>query len=72
MKIDDEEFKMRNGLGARGWQWMTLDRHAMRAGQHTLTLGYREDGFKIDKICLSTFFMAPTGLGPAAEAIDKR
>lgn len=59
MKIDDEPFDMKNGLGTNGWQWLTLGSWELAAGEHTLTIAIREDGLQIDKISLSTFFFAP-------------
>ncbi len=59
LKIDDADYKMKNGLGTSGWQWITLDSLELKAGTHTLTVGSREDGFQIDKISLSTFFLPP-------------
>jgi hypothetical protein len=49
---------------------MTLGNFALEAGSHTLTIGLREDGFKLDKVCLSTFFFAPDGMGPPAQNSD--
>lgn len=67
VKFDDGEFTQRNGLGTRGWQWITLGNFALKAGPHNLTIGLREDGLKLDKVCLSTFFFAPDGMGPRAQ-----
>lgn len=59
LKIDDGEFVMKNGLGTSGWQWITLDQLDLSAGDHKMTIGTREDGYQIDKISLSTFFLPP-------------
>jgi hypothetical protein len=67
VRFDDGEFVLRNGLGTRGWQWLSLGNFALKAGQHTLTIALREDGLKLDKVCLSTFFFAPDGMGPPAQ-----
>jgi hypothetical protein len=65
-KIDDGEFITRNGLGTSGWQWITMEKHALESGPHTLTLAYREDGFQLDKLSVSTFFLPPVGMGDSA------
>lgn len=66
LRIDDGEFTLRNGLGTAGWQWITLGGFALEAGPHTLSIGLREDGLRLDKLCLSTFFFPPEGPGPQA------
>lgn len=65
--MDDGPFAMANGLGTRGWEWVRMTRYGLKAGEHTLTTAYREDGAKLDKICLSTDAYAPEGMGPDAE-----
>ncbi|MCB9220118.1 MAG: lamin tail domain-containing protein [Ignavibacteriales bacterium] len=37
------------------------------SGEHTLTITYREDGAKIDKLCISNYFESPNGMGEEAE-----
>jgi len=67
VQMDNEPFVMRNGMRTSGWEWRTLNSYTLTAGAHTLTIGYREDGAKLDKISISTWPDAPTGLGdPAA------
>lgn len=66
IKMDDADFVLRNGLGTSGWQWITLEKYALEPGPHSLTIALREDGLKLDKICLSTFLFAPDGMGPPA------
>jgi len=65
-KIDDGDFITRNGLGTRGWQWITMEKHQLESGPHTITIAYREDGFQLDKLSLSTFFLPPDGMGGKA------
>ncbi len=43
-----------------------MEKLALEAGTHKISIGVREDGLALDKICLSTFFLAPDGLGPEA------
>jgi hypothetical protein len=68
VKIDDGEFEAANGLRTTGWDWVQLAVTELAAGEHTLTLTYREDGALIDKIGITTYVYGPTELG--AEAIN--
>jgi hypothetical protein len=65
--VDDEYFVMCNGLATSGWQWITLNSYNLAAGEHTFRLTYREDGAKLDKLCISNYSVAPKGLGEEAE-----
>ena len=38
-------------------------------GEHTLTIAYREDGAKLDKISISNSALAPLGMGEEAENV---
>jgi hypothetical protein len=67
VRFDQGEFVQQNGLGTRGWQWIALEKRTLEAGPHTVTIGLREDGAKLDKVCLSTFFFPPDGMGPPAQ-----
>ncbi len=69
IKMDDGQFAMANGLGTSGWQWERITRHRLTAGEHTLTIAYRENGAKLDKICISDYGYAPEGMGEDAENI---
>ena len=66
LKMDDGEFVMANGLGTSGWQWKNLNQYSLGKGDHLLTLSYREDGARLDKICISNFATAPEGFGDEA------
>lgn len=66
VKMDEGRFVMVNGLGTRGWSWVKLDDIRLEAGKHTLTIAYREDGAKLDKISISNDRYAPEGLGEPA------
>ncbi len=74
MKIDDGPFVTVNGVGTVGWQWHDLTKFwnsvgqttDLTAGDHTLTITYREDGALLDKICISSFNYGPYELGTAA------
>ena len=68
IKMDDGEFQMLNNLGTRGWDWGKLNDFRLQAGDHILTITYREDGAKLDKIRISNDRYAPEGMGePASE-----
>jgi len=67
IKMDEGTSKMYNGLVTSGWEWKNLDEFELIEGTHTLTIGYREDGAKLDKICLSNSESAPLGMGDEAE-----
>ena len=63
VKFDDGEFAVANGLGTVGWQWVPVARAELVAGDHVLTITYREDGLKIDKLNVTSFEYGPTELG---------
>jgi hypothetical protein len=67
IKMDDGSFAMANNLVTRGWKWMRITRYLLKAGRHTLTIAYRENGAGLDKICVSTYPYAPEGMGGEAE-----
>lgn len=58
---------MQNSLTTNGWQWVTLGSYEFEAGDHNLSIGYREDGAQLDKVAVSTGAFAPNGFGPDAE-----
>jgi CubicO group peptidase (beta-lactamase class C family) len=66
VKIDDGKFAAANGLRTTGWDWVQLTNAKLTAGEHTLTLTYREDGALIDKIGITTYVYGPDELGDDA------
>jgi hypothetical protein len=62
VKMDSGPFGMFNGLGTSGWSWVKLDRYPLKAGEHTLTIAYREDGAKLDKLSLTNSPYPPEGM----------
>jgi hypothetical protein len=78
MKIDDGPFVTVNGLGTVGWQWYPLTKFwsavgqttELTAGDHTLTITYREDGALLDKICITSYIYGPYELGGPEAAIN--
>lgn len=54
VKVDQGAFEIANGLGGTTWQWGRLTSATLSPGQHTLTITYREDGARLDKILITT------------------
>ena len=52
-----------NGLQTNSWDWKELFNSSLSTGQHRLTIGGREDGACIDKICITTNATPPAGMG---------
>lgn len=63
MKLDNGGFAACNGLTTSGWAWIKITSFVMTKGLHKITIGYREDGAKLDKICISSYGTVPTGFG---------
>lgn len=55
-----------NGLQTASWDWKEIYHGSMRAGEHKLYIGGREDGACLDKLCITTNPEAPTGMGGTA------
>ncbi|MBN1463785.1 MAG: T9SS type A sorting domain-containing protein [Paludibacteraceae bacterium] len=54
IKMDNDAFVMWNGILATTWQWHRFTSgFSLSKGTHTLTIGYREDGAKLDKIWIA-------------------
>ena len=66
VKMDSEDFQMYNGLVTSGWEWKKFNDYILTGGDHTITIAFREDGAKLDKICISNSVVAPIGLGEEA------
>ena len=54
VKVDQGTFENANGLSGTAWQWGRLTNASLSPGQHTITITYREDGAKLDKILITT------------------
>ena len=67
IKMDNGGYSMNNGLVTSGWGWVNLGDYSMTEGEHTLIIGYREDGALLDKIAVTNADFAPVGLGEEAE-----
>jgi hypothetical protein len=66
VKVDNGAFATVNGLTTSGWQWTRLISPTLSVGPHTLTIAYREDGAKLDKLLVTTSNATITGLGAAS------
>ncbi len=64
IKIDDQKFVAANGLRTSEWDWVKLTKADLSAGEHMLTITYREDGAMIDKIGVTTHPYGPSDLAP--------
>ncbi|MBN2261498.1 MAG: T9SS type A sorting domain-containing protein [Prolixibacteraceae bacterium] len=67
--FDGGSYLMCNGLATSGWQWKQLIDASLTAGNHTLTITYREDGAQLDKIAVSNSENLPEGLGDEAQNV---
>jgi len=63
LKLNNGAFVACNGLTTSGWAWIKITSFVLTKGQHKITIGYREDGAMLDKICISSYGTAPTGFG---------
>ncbi|MBL7969412.1 MAG: T9SS type A sorting domain-containing protein [Prolixibacteraceae bacterium] len=63
MKLDNGAFVPVDGLTTSGWVWLKITSFVLTKGQHKITVGYREDGAMLDKLCISSFGTIPTGFG---------
>ena len=64
IKVDSGAFVSVNGLGTTGWGWVRLSTATLSVGTHTLTIAYREDGAKLDKVLITTSNATFSGKGP--------
>jgi Glycosyl hydrolase family 98/Secretion system C-terminal sorting domain/Glycosyl hydrolase family 98 C-terminal domain len=68
LKMNNGNWDLWNGVtGSAAWSWGQFLTYNLTAGVNTLTVGYREDGLKLDKIYLTKTTIVPNGTGGAAE-----
>lgn len=67
IKMDNGNFQLFNNLVTNGWEWKKLGTYPLSNGDHTVTIAYREDGAKLDKLFLSVNDILPVGMGETAE-----
>ena len=70
VQMDDGGYSFANGLQCGMWEWKTLFTGNLSAGEHTFTIGCREDGAMIDKLFITTSPSAPLGMGGSSEKPD--
>jgi len=68
IKVDNDPWVLHNNISPKGvWVWYSFGSRTLKAGQHILYIGYREDDALLDKISVSDHPFAPTDMGvPAA------
>ena len=67
VRMDGGTFVMWNNWWNPAWIWAQFpNTYNLAAGSHTLTVAYREDGARLDKLNITTSTTAPTGTGSAA------
>lgn len=68
-KMNNETFYSWNGIGNNSsWTWYQLPKsYNLAAGIHRLTIGFREDGAKLDKLWITKSATAPLDSGALAD-----
>jgi acetyl esterase/lipase/lysophospholipase L1-like esterase len=66
ISVDNEDYRMYNGLASNGWEWKLLDSFEFDSGEHIISVSYREDGAGLDKLAVSDLQFLPLGEGEAA------
>lgn len=71
LKMDNGSYAMWNNIaGSSSWIWTNFPTtYNLNAGSHTLTIAYREDGARLDKIWITNSGGDLTGEGSVAENI---
>ncbi len=69
VSMDGGAWALLNGLGTTGWQWVSFGPYDLTAGSHNFSIAYRENGATLDKISISDYPFAPSGLGVPAQII---
>ena len=73
VKVDNQAYSRVNGIMTNGqWQWLDLATFVddgekpvfmLSPGKHSLSIASRENGARLDRICISSYDQAPTGMG---------
>lgn len=68
LKMDNGSFVTWNNIGSSSsWLWISYPNvYNLNEGNHTITIGYREDGAKLDKLYLTKSGYMPSGEGADA------
>lgn len=72
VRMDSGSWIMWNNWWNTSWIWVQLpNTFNLGTGNHTLTIAYREDGTRLDKINLTTGTSLPGGMGsPSQQLLD--
>ena len=71
VKMDNGNFSFANGLQCGNmWEWKSLFAGNLTVGEHTFTIGCRENGAMIDKLFITTSDTPPLGIGGSEEKPD--
>lgn len=73
LKMDDGGwYTFNNAMGANtNWIWYSISDYTLGTGSHTLTISYREDGAKLDKIYLTKNGDTPSEMGGSSGGGDQ-
>lgn len=67
VRMDGGSWVMWNNWWRTSWGWVQFpNTFNLTAGDHTLTIAYREDGARLDKVNITTGTAVPTGTGSPA------
>lgn len=70
VSVDNGTSVMVNGLQTDSWQWKELYNGQLTKGTHKLIIVGREDGARMDKLCITTSSIAPITMGGTATAVE--
>ena len=73
IRMDDGDWKSWNGIpSSTSWTWNQANgSYYLAEGTHTLSIGYREDGSKLDKMLISCNGTIPTDMGENPSSIKE-
>jgi len=66
LKIDNEAYNTYGNVSEE-WAWNKITGMALSPGEHTVSVAFRDENLKLDKICISEFFYPPGASGESAE-----
>ena len=66
VKLDDDRYRMLDGLITDGWEWRKFAEAELEVGEHQLAIAYRDDGPMLDKIHITNFLDSVGGIGEEA------
>ncbi len=66
LKMDNSTYSTYGDVSEE-WEWNKIAGFALTPGEHTVSIAFRDESFKLDKICISEFFYPPGEEGELAE-----